>query len=93
MNEKEKRILEETRLRSLNHIRNVLPSIKALEGELAELKKEYKDYKEQYEKADYALAQVDGRLEKVNIGKRGKKPVNLTLAQIKNIAKELGVEL
>ena len=54
-------------------------------------RKEYKDYKEQYEKADYALAQVDGRLEKVNIGRRGKKAIELNLDQIKNIAKKLGV--
>lgn len=92
MNEEEKGILEETRIHSLNHIRNILPSIKALEAELEELKEEYKDYKEQYEKADHALAQIDGRLERVIIGRRGKS-VNLTLAQIKNIAEKLGLKL
>ena len=89
----EKETLEQVRLRSLNHVRNILPSIKALEEELGELKKEYKDYKEQYEKADYALAQIDGRLEKVSIGKCGKKVVELTLDQVKNVAKKLGVKL
>lgn len=93
MNEEEKRILEETRLRSLNYIRNVLPSIKAIEAELEELKEGYKDYKEQYEKADRALAQIDGRLKKVNIGKCGKEFKPLTMEQIKKIAKKLGVKL
>jgi len=93
MNEKEKIKLEKVRINTLNHIRAILPSIKALEEELGELKKEYKDYKDQYEKADYALAQIDGRLEKVNIGRRGKKPVELSLNQIKNIAEKLGVKL
>lgn len=89
----EKETLEGTRLHALNHIRTILPSIKSLENELKELQEEYKDYKAQYEKADYALAQVDGRLEKVNTGRSGKKVVELSLDQIKNIAEKLGVRL
>jgi len=88
----EKENLEEIRLRSLNHIRSILPTIKSLEEELEELQEEYKDYKEQYEKADRALAQVDGRLEKIAIGKSGKL-VKLNLAQIKSVAMKLGVKL
>ena len=93
MKDEEKLHLEEIRTRSLNHLRNLLPSIKALEEELGELKGEYKDYKAKYEEADYALAQIDGRLEKVNIGRRGKKPVGLSLDQVKSIAKKLGIKL
>ena len=92
MNEDKKKTLEETRLHSLNHIRNILPSIKALEAELEELKEEYKDYKEQYEEADRTLAENDGRLRGITIGKRGGSP-KLTMKQIERIAKELGVEL
>lgn len=93
MNEEEKRILEKTRVHSLNHIRNILPSIKALEEELKELQREYKDYKVQYEEADRALAENDGRLRKITIEKRGGKSPKLSLEQIERIAKELGVEL
>jgi hypothetical protein len=92
--DKDKKIeLEKARLHALNHARNILPSIKSLEEELGELKRKYKDYKEQYEKADYALAQTDERLEKVNIGRRGKKVMELSLDQIKSIAEKLGVRL
>jgi|LGOV01.1.fsa_nt_gb hypothetical protein len=93
MKDEEKLHFEEIRTRSLNHLRGLLPAIKALEEELGELKGEYKDYKGQYEEADYALAQIDGRLEKVNIGRHGKRPVQLSLDQIKNIAKKLGIKL
>jgi antitoxin component HigA of HigAB toxin-antitoxin module len=92
MNNEEKRILEETRLYSLNHIRNLLPSIKALEEELSELKEEYKGYKMQYEKADHDLAEEDGRLMKVAMGKSGKAK-KLTMEQVKNVAKQLGIKL
>jgi hypothetical protein len=93
MKDEEKLHFEEIRTRSLNHLRCLLPAIKALEEELGELKGEYKDYKVQYEGADYALAQIDGRLEKVNVDRSGKKAVQLSLEQVKNIAKELGIKL
>ena len=93
MNEEEKRKLEGNRLRSLNHIRNILPSIKALEEELKELQREYKDYKEWYEEIDRALAENDGRLVRVPIGRRGKKVKDLTMEQIKSVAKKLGVKI
>ena len=88
----DKETLEQVRLNSLNHIRNIIPSIKTLEEELKGLQREYKDYKEQYEEADRALAELDGRLKAVPIGKSGR-PKQLTLRQVKNIAKKLGIRL
>lgn len=85
--------LEKTRLNALNHIRNVLPLIEALGEELEELQREHKDYKKQYEEADRALAENDGRLSTVPTGMRGKKPMQLTLDQVRNIANKLGVKL
>ena len=89
----EKEKLEKVRIESLNHIRAILPSIKSVEEELRKLQKEHKDYKEQYENVDRALAEIDGRLSMVPIGTRARKPMKLTLDQIKNIAKKLGVKL
>ena len=85
--------LEEIRLNALNHIRRILPSIKSLEMELEELREEYKGYKEQYKDADYALAENDGRLEKVTTGKSMRRAKPLTLDQVKNVARELGIKL
>ena len=89
----EKARLEQVRLEALSRMRIILPSIKSLEKELEELYKEQRFYSEQYKEADYALAETDGRLREIAQGRRGAKPVKLTLAQIKNVAKELGVKL
>ena len=84
--------LNRERYRAFSQAKIVLSLIKPLEEELKGLREEYKDYKEQYKKADYALAQVDGRLERVKVGKSGK-VTQLTMKQIKNVAKKLGVKL
>lgn len=88
-----KETLEQIRLRSLNHIRNILPSIKLLEEELKELQREHKDYKEQYEEADKALAELDGRLNTIPTGMCRRKPIELKLDQINSVAKKLGIKL
>ena len=93
MKEGKRTHFEEIRVRSLNHIRRLLPTIKALEEELSDLQEEYKDYKAQYEKADRELAENDGRLVKVPIGRKGSKVKELTIEQIKNVAKKLGVKI
>lgn len=92
MKNKDIKELKWIRSRAINRIRTILPSIAALENELEELQAEYKDYKIQYEQADHALAQVDGRLEKVAIGK-SEKQKKLTLEQIKSIAEKLRIKL
>lgn len=89
----EKERLEEVRLEALSHMRIILPSIKSLEKELEELYEKQRFYSGQYKEADYALAEADGRLKKIAQGRHGTKPVKLTLAQIKKVAKELGVKL
>lgn len=93
MKEGEREKFEKVRLQSLNRIRGILPYIKALEEELSELREEYKDYKRQYEEADRELAENDGRLMRVPIGRRKNKTNDLTIEQIKNIAKQLGVKI
>ena len=89
----EKERLEKVRLEALSHMRIILPSIKSLEKELEELYEKRRFYNEQYKEADHALAEADGRLRRIAQGKHGKKPVKLSLEQIKNVAKELGVKL
>lgn len=89
----EKERLEKVRLEALSHMRIILPSIKSLEEELEKLYREQRFYSEQYKEADYALAETDGRLRRIAQGKRGGKPVKLTLTQIKKVAKELGVKI
>lgn len=93
MKEGERSHFEETRVRSLNHIRRLLPIIKALKEELSELQEEYKDYKVQYENADKELAENDGRLVRIPTGRKGKGTKNLTVEQIKSVARKLGVKL
>ena len=93
MKDGEKVQFEGVRIRALNHLTRLLPIIKSLEEELEELKDEYKDYKEQYENADHALAEFDGRLKRIPTGIRGRKPVKLSLDQIKSIADKLGLRI
>lgn len=93
MKENERTHFEEIRVRSLNYIRRLLPTIESLEGELNELREEYKDYKARYEEADKELAENDGRLVRVPTGRKGNKVKNLTIEQIKSVAKKLGVKI
>jgi hypothetical protein len=57
----------------------------------------YQKKNDRYMKADYELALVDGRLKKLPAhipGMKGApKPINLTLEQIRGIAKVLGVSI
>lgn len=57
--------------------------------------KEYLKKSAEFKKADYKLAEEDGRLKKIPAsGKKGKRePIELTLDQLKSIAEKLGIDL
>ena len=102
MEDDKRKKLEKVKGKSLKHIRDILPIIKALDTnlsimkkELSELNKVYKDYKEQYRVADYQLAELDKRVKVIPTGKRkvAVKSKQLTVSQIKKVANKLGIKL
>jgi len=86
--------LRRIRVNSLRKMSDIKPIIEELEQDLKELRGEYTQLDSDYKDADYKLAQLDGRMEVVTKGRsaRAKLP-KLTIDQIKNVARQLGIRL
>ena len=88
--------LRRIRVNSLRKMSDIKPIIKELEQDLKELREEYAWLESEYKGADYKLAQLDGRMEVVRIGHKVKAKVKLpklSMKQVRNIAKQLGIKL
>ena len=84
--------LNKEKLYCLTQLRNLRFLIEPLEDELRELYEERRYYSEKFKKADYALAEIDGRLKRIAAGRRTRKE-KLSIEQIRKIAEKLGIEI
>lgn len=92
MDEKERKELEKERCEAKYRCKETYATICQLESILKQYRSDHERWRKRFESADRTLAEEDGRKKVVKAGER-KVSVELTLEQIEELAKKLGVEL